>query len=227
MTTSQMSENWRDPYEALDLKRYLDGQVRARNPKHPLPREFSPACSRSSRKGPVTPSLGPYYSNPVNTPMPKQKQTAPEPPPKVSFFRKFRMEILALFLFGAGIFLLLERLEIKQVLYGECIWLLSIFRDVASHFVSAATGIKQSNIAGLILIALAVWVMGARFRFRMIQRHPSLDADSPCPNCGVDLTRIHRTRRHRLLQRVFFVRITRCVCKKCEFTATLWAGRQD
>lgn len=227
MTTSQVSENWRDPYEALDLKRYLDGQVRARNPKHLLPREFSPACLRFSRKGPVTPSLGPYYSNPVNTPMSKQKQTAPEPPTKVSFFRKFRMEILALFLFGAGVFLLLERLEIKQILYGECIWLLSIFRDVASHFAVAVAGIKRSNIVGLLLIALAGWVMGARFRFRMIQRHPGLDADSPCPECGRDLMRVHRTLRHRLLQRVFFVRITRCVCKKCEFTATLWTSRQD
>ena len=158
--------------------------------------------------------------------MSKQDDRSPEPPAEPSFLKRFRFEILSLFLFGSGLFLLLEKLEIKQILYKQAMWLLSVFQDVATYFVGPITSIKKSNIAGLVLIALAVWVMGVRIRFRMIQRHPGVNVDFPCPKCSSDLKRTHRTSIHRLLQAVFRVRITRCVCHECQFAATVWARRE-
>ncbi len=140
---------------------------------------------------------------------------------------RFRLEILSLLLLGTGLFLLLERLEIKQILFQGCRRLLSVFQSGASYLVNALTGIQRSDIVGLVLVALAVCVMATRIRFRMIQRQPGLEMDSKCPKCGADLMRIHRKLIHRLLQPVFRVRITRYACKKCDFAATAWASRKQ
>ena len=158
--------------------------------------------------------------------MSKQDDRSPEPPAEPSFLKKFRVEILSLFLFGSGIFLLLERLEIKQILYKQAVWLLSVFQDVVSYCAGSIGGIQRSDLVGLALVAISVWIMGARFRYRMIQRHPSVNVDFPCPKCNADLKRTHRTSIHRLLQTVFRVRITRCVCHECQFAATVWTSRE-
>ena len=153
--------------------------------------------------------------------MSKQNHRSPEP----SFLKKFRFEILSLLLLGAGLFLLLENLEIKQILFRKCKWVLSVFLDVASYPVRLLSQIQQSDIVGLVLVVLAVSILGARIRFRIIQRHQGLDSGSQCPKCSGDLTRIHRKLIHRLLQPVFRVRITRYTCQKCAFAVTVWASR--
>ena len=148
-------------------------------------------------------------------------------PPVQSFLRKFRFEILALFLFGGGIFLLLEKLEIKQVLFRKSKWALSAFQEVASYPVRLISQIQQSDIVGLVLVALSIWILGSRIRFRMIQRHRVLDIDSQCTKCNSALMRIHRSLIHKLLEVVFRVRITCYCCQKCALEATVWVGRNQ
>jgi len=158
--------------------------------------------------------------------MSKQEHRSREPRPEPSFLRKFRLELLAGLFFGLGLFLLLERLEIKQIMFRACKWLLAFLRDVVSFPLDIISHTQRSDIVGIIFLVLALLIIGARFRFRMIERQQVVDVDERCPKCQNDLTRMHRKLIHRLLQLVFRVRITLYACEKCRFQAAVWAGRQ-
>lgn len=159
--------------------------------------------------------------------MSKQEHRSREPRPEPSFLRKFRLELLAGLFFGLGVFLLLEQLEIKQIMFRACKWSLAILIDVVSYPVDLLFPMQRSDIVGIILIVLALLIIGARFRFRMIERQQVVDVDERCPKCQSDLTRMHRKLIHRLLQLVFRVRITRYACEKCPFQAAVWTGRKQ
>ena len=116
---------------------------------------------------------------------------------------------------------MLEQLEIKQIMFRACKWSLAILIDVVSYPVDLLFPMQRSDIVGIILIVLALLIIGARFRFRMIERQQVVDVDERCPKCQSDLTRMHRKLIHRLLQLVFRVRITLYACEKCPFQAAV------
>jgi len=131
----------------------------------------------------------------------------------MNFFREYRIEIAIMSLFGFGIFLLLERLEIKQTIY---LWirhyLVLIYRFVKGVWRSARD-IEGSDMVGIILILAALYLILVRFRVRIVDFYPHR---SDCPRCGVtSLRRIPRSIVHRVLQLLLNTEIRRLVCRDC------------
>jgi len=141
-----------------------------------------------------------------------------------SFMRKYWAEFLSVALLLMGVFLLLERLEIKVAIYG---FFLSVLRKFDTAVLSAFRTLRQlegSDWIGLLMLLAAAWLLGFRFRTRVIQRHTRFE-DDECPRCSNALNRVHRTLAHRLLEVVFRVRIRRYSCPKCKFSISPWRSR--
>jgi len=148
-----------------------------------------------------------------------------------SFLRRFWFEILALILFGIGVFLLLERLQIKSIAYRA---LVSSYRATAELFSNVANGataalerVERSDLVGVVLIVVAIVMLVLGLRRRAIRRSLPLLEGAPCPECGEVLERVRRTLAQRLLQTLFVIRIRPYACRKCSFRATVWSTRYD
>ena len=143
---------------------------------------------------------------------------------KASFFKRYRVEIFAVCLLALGIFLLVERLEIKKVMYRQMLWLAEPIKSFASFLVTTLVGVQKSDIVGLVLMVMAVCLIAWRVRFRAINRHKDVDAVAGCPNCSENLIRLPKKPIHRLLELLFQVRIRRFSCAKCAYSASTWDG---
>jgi hypothetical protein len=154
------------------------------------------------------------------------KRHASRKPPEPSFFRRFWFEILAFLFLGLGIFLLVERLEIKVILWR---WILRVGETVAA--VAAAIGswfadnvlvIRTSDLAGITLIFIALSMIAVRLRGRAIARHPPPVLKQECPKCQADMVRAPRRLSHRLLEYLLWIRIRRYGCTKCSYRTASW-----
>ena len=152
----------------------------------------------------------------------KRKDTSDPGLSKTSFIKYYRFEIFALFLLLLGIFLLVERLEIKTVIYNQSLGLMQYANEIWSIFVSAIVGVQKSDLVGLILMLVSVMLIAWRVRFRAIQKYKHLDDLAGCPECGQNLRRLSKKKRHRILELLFRVRIRRYSCEKCHFQASPW-----
>lgn len=131
------------------------------------------------------------------------------------------MEILIVILLCLAIFLLLERMNIRQSLYA---WLVTLAEDIVRLLASVsqdlARFVRRTALSDLIAYLLLLVVVGLviwRIRHRLLTLPKFSDAQ--CPRCGGELTRIHRRWLDRMLN--LFVPLRRYRCKNNECT---WQG---
>lgn len=138
------------------------------------------------------------------------------------FLREWRIEILMVLAALAGIFLLVEQISIRSIVWH---WLMLLV-DAVSHAVSVvAAGLRAilpstpSDILGWLLIIGVLLVARWRIRWRLL-RQPRLSAVQGCPRCGSPLHRIHRRRVDHLINRLV-VPVRRYLCSN---EGCRWSG---
>jgi len=137
----------------------------------------------------------------------------PNKPQKRHFFREYQVEIAILSLFGFGIFLLLERLEIKQAIYLWMRRFLILGYRSGQGIWRTLLDIEKSDMVGIGLIVVALYLILLRFRVRISQFFPQRE---DCPRCESNLLRrVPRSLMHRALKLVLNVDVRRYECRDC------------
>lgn len=157
--------------------------------------------------------------------MPRQRKGIAKPRHK-SLFQEYNFEITVVFLLGLGIFLLVEDLEIKHYLYE---FIKIIFFTVGNFIKLMRDGtifiidkFEISDLVGISLIFLALFLVANRWRERMIERHSVL---RECPDCGGHLHRIKRDFNQKVTSLFYFVAVKHYHCKSCNYKGIKMAKR--
>ncbi len=150
--------------------------------------------------------------------MPKTRKGIPKPKRKL-FYQEYNFEITVVLLIALGVFLLVEEMEIKHYLYefikvifftiGNFIKLL---RDTSIYIIDK---FEISDLVGISLILLAIFLIANRWRERMIERHSVL---RNCPDCNGDLQRIKRDFNQKVTGFIYFLTVKNYHCKSCNYT---------
>lgn len=132
-------------------------------------------------------------------------------------WRQYRFEAVLLVAIGLGLFLLLERMNLRASLatwFRDFVTrLFSRFQQFDAALGEALARISLSDVLGAVLILGAVVAVLLRLRWRLLN-HPSLAAIS-CPRCGGPIHRIHRKPLDRLISLYVPVRRYRCHNSAC------------
>ncbi len=149
--------------------------------------------------------------------MPKERKGIPKPKRKL-FYQEYNFEITVVLLIALGVFLLVEEMEIKHYLYefikvifftiGNFIKLL---RDTSIYIIDK---FEISDLVGISLILLAIFLIANRWRERMIERHSVL---RNCPDCNGDLQRIKRDFNQKMIGYIYFLTVKNYRCKSCNY----------
>ncbi len=136
-----------------------------------------------------------------------------------TLWSEWRAEIVIGLLVAFGIFLLVERMQIRQTLLG---WLrqgAQFLRELGGDVVRGIEAFVQSTTVSdltgytLLLVALVAVAWRTRWRLMTMPRFTS----RTCPQCGSDLHRIHRRPSDRLLDLFVPVRRYRCKNRDCRW----------
>ena len=156
----------------------------------------------------------------------RSRRHAHREPRGPSLFQRFWFEILALALLALGVFLLVERLQIKSIVWK---WLVRVGELVAAigsvigHWISQhLITVEKSDLVGAGLILVALLMIVSRLRARAIVRHPPPALKEEYPKCQADMVRAPRRLCHRLLECALWIRIRRYACSKCSFRTASW-----
>jgi DNA-directed RNA polymerase subunit RPC12/RpoP len=137
---------------------------------------------------------------------------------KPSFWKEYRFEIVVVFLFTTGVFLLVEKMEIKATIYRflrvVILGTANVLSDTAQYLYDLFMEVETSDIVGIILIMTATFMVYLRLRKRVIARHAELYV---CPNCGRDLHRVHRHLSHRILGWLLWADVKYFSCRDCSY----------
>jgi len=143
-----------------------------------------------------------------------------------SWWQEYRFEIIVLALLGLGIFLLVEKLEIKAFIFRQLRRLIlgtaTNISSLANRLFELLREVETSDIVGILLILTALGMIFYRLRNRYILRHGPL---RNCLKCGSDMHRIHRRLRHRILGVILWADVRYYSCKKCTFKGIRVAPR--
>ena len=149
--------------------------------------------------------------------MPKERKGIPKPKRKL-FYQEYNFEITVVLLIALGVFLLIEEMEIKHYLYefikvifftiGNFIKLL---RDTSIYIIDK---FEISDLVGISLILLAIFLIANRWRERMIERYSVL---KNCPDCNGDLQRIQRDFNQKMTGYIYFLTVKNYRCKSCNY----------
>jgi len=135
-----------------------------------------------------------------------------------SFLKKYNFEIKIIFLFTLGVFLLIEDLEIKKYLFLFLKKIIYLIRDYAiqlrDFIIQLVQQFEVSDLVGISIIIYVLFLIGDRWRDKMINRLTSLNH---CPKCKGDLHRIKRQWNHKVMSYIYFVKIKYYQCKICDF----------
>ncbi|MCF6237519.1 MAG: hypothetical protein L3J79_01680 [Candidatus Marinimicrobia bacterium] len=135
-----------------------------------------------------------------------------------SLLREFSLEIFIGILFLFGAFLLYEDMEIKSAVFQGLIsfrqGVSSIFSGLVKSFVDTVDAFESSDIVGTILILMSFVLLAHRARQKALIRYGEL---AVCPECGDDLTQVHRNTLQKLTGRIFRLKIRRYNCKSCDY----------
>jgi len=139
------------------------------------------------------------------------------------FLRTYRFEVIWTIVVALGVFLILERMNIRRTLFG---WLRTAaagalhgaghLGEVIATFISRTT---FSDAVGYALILGALAAILWRLRWRAM-RNPSL-TQLRCPWCGGSIHRVHRHWIDHLISLYIPVRRYRCTNNQCR-----WHGRR-
>jgi hypothetical protein len=127
------------------------------------------------------------------------------------------LELIAGFLTLLGVFLLVERMEIRVTILRllRLVWRAvgGAVGTVVGAVIQRIVNITTSDLIGLSLIALAVVVALWRVRVRLTERL----AGNTCPLCGEGLRRRHRRWSDRVLSLLVPVLRYRCKNRDCRW----------
>jgi len=150
--------------------------------------------------------------------MPKARKGIPKPKRKL-FYQEYNFEITVVLLIALGVFLLVEELEIKHYLYE---FIKIIFFTIGNFIKLLRDGsifiidkFEISDLVGISLILLALFLIANRWRERMIERHSVL---RNCPDCNGDLQRIKRDFNQKVTGFIYFLTVKNYHCKSCNYT---------
>jgi hypothetical protein len=138
-----------------------------------------------------------------------------------SIWSEWRVEALVVLLVILAIFLLVERMQIRQTVL---LWLrqgVQVLGTLGERLTQSAQsfvrGTTLSDLTAyvLLLVAIAFVVWRTRWRLMRMARFTTLE----CPRCGSDLRRIHRSTVDRVLS--FFVPLRRYRCSNRDCS---WLG---
>jgi len=135
------------------------------------------------------------------------------------FLRTYKFEIVWLVIVALGVFLIVERLNIRGSLSA---WFRR-FVSASEHAVGHVGGtvadllarITLSDAVGLALVVAALVAIVLRVRWRLIQ-NPTLTLGR-CPRCDGNIHRIHRHTVDRLISLYVPVRRYRCANDECRW----------
>ena len=157
--------------------------------------------------------------------MPKERKGITKPKHKL-FYQEYNFEITVVVLIAIGVFLLIEDMEIKHYLYvfikiifftiGDFIKLL---RDGSIYIINK---FEISDLVGISLILLALFLIANRWRERMIERYSVMKY---CPNCDGDLKRIKREFNQKIIGVVYFLTVKNYRCNSCDYTGFKFARK--
>ena len=149
--------------------------------------------------------------------MPKERKGIPKPKRKL-FYQEYNFEITVVVLIALGVFLLIEDLEIKHYLYE---FIKVIFFTIGNLIKLLRNGsifiiekFEISDLVGISLILLALFLIANRWRERLIERHSILRI---CPDCNGDLQRIKRDLNQKVTGLIYFLTVKNYHCKSCNF----------
>ena len=130
--------------------------------------------------------------------------------------REYRVELVALLMALLGLFLLVERMQIRVTIFS---FMRAAWRTVSVAVWAVVSAVVYrilhttvSDMIGLALIVLAILIVLWRLRLRL---RSQLQTRSTCPVCGGELRRTHRRWQDRLLSRLV-VPVARYRCKNEE-----------
>ena len=135
-----------------------------------------------------------------------------------SYFREYNFEITVVVLIALGIFLIVEDLEIKYYIYqfvkAFFFGIGHIIKLIQNGTIYVVSQFETSDLVGISLILLAIFLLAGRWRDRIIERHVTL---TECPNCGGHLVRTHRELNHKIMSFIYFVTVKHYHCKVCKY----------
>ncbi len=134
---------------------------------------------------------------------------------------EWRVEIFIVLLAALGIFLLVERMQIRQTILGLVRRMLQAVSGIGGGILRGVVGFiwatTLSDMLGYALLLLVAAVVVWRIRWRLMTM-PRFTTRQ-CPRCGGDLHRIHRRRLDRVLDLLVPVARYRCKNSECR-----WSG---
>ena len=137
---------------------------------------------------------------------------------KISIYQEYNFEILVLGLFTLGFFLLREKWNIKfiawEALTSSTLRIVLFLRVISVRVGKIVSSVETSDIIGIVLILVALFLVLNRARVRIVDHHPNL---SSCPKCDADLQRIHQKIEHQIQGWFLFCKIKRYKCRACSF----------
>jgi len=149
--------------------------------------------------------------------MPKERKGIPKPKRKL-FYQEYNFEITVVLLIALGVFLLIEEMEIKHYLYEfiKVIFFtignfIKFLRDTSIYIIDK---FEISDLVGISLILLAIFLIANRWRERMIERYSVL---KNCPDCNGDLQRIKRDFNQKMTGYIYFLTVKNYRCKSCNY----------
>lgn len=135
-----------------------------------------------------------------------------------AYFRRYRFELTALFLFALGIFLLIERMEIRSTIYqwirrvmGAVLFIVYKVVDWIRYILS---NFENSDIIGMILIVSSLLIVAHRYRVYLWKQYGTY---RKCPECNAPVNRIHRTIPQKVFGAALMVRVLNYKCSKCDY----------
>ncbi len=140
-----------------------------------------------------------------------------EPIRTVPAWRKYGVELAGLVVVGVGLFLVLERMTLRETLST---WfrdtarsLMGRFQQAGSAFDAFLDQVSVSDVVGFTLIVGALAAILLRIRWRLLN-NPKLTA-VVCPKCGGVIHRAHRTKTDHVVAAFVPVRRYRCASISC------------
>jgi len=161
----------------------------------------------------------------------RRRHADARPKPVRELVSRFWFELLAVGILTLGVFLLVERLQIKAIIWRTLVSWVNVVGSAASGLWGGTLGlflnVEKSDLVGIVLVLVAIGMIAISLRWRAIQRHPPLLLDKECPKCKRDLHRLKRRPVDRLREYALWIRISRFRCSKCSFQTSVWKTQRE
>ena len=133
-----------------------------------------------------------------------------------SFIKRYTFELLILFLILTGVFLLVENMEIKSTIIYYVNGLMKFNLQFLQSIITSLSGFIQSregsDIIGMGLIFLAIILLYFRYRKMILTEWNS---GKNCPECESKMVRKRKESKHKILAKIFFLKVRHYFCAKC------------